>query len=171
MILHIVAYELVGDEGYKSRKYLCTGGKSSKGGEWTIGHGHNLTANGLTKAQRERLNWHQKDFDGLTINREQAMYLLEDDIWVSVHELEKIFPEFKRYSDEIQHLLINLNFQLGYSRFIGFEKMIKAVKKMDWKEAAIELYDSDLYREDPSDRTYRRMKRFEKEDKRCPQKK
>jgi len=165
MNLQIIAKELEVDEGYKSRRYRCTEGKQ------TIGHGHNLSANGLTKKQRERLNYQDKDFSALTINREQAQYLLEDDIWVSVHELEKIFPEFKTCSDEIQHILINLHFQLGYSRFMGFRDMIRAIKKRDWKEAAVELRDSDLYRKDKTDRTERRIIRFEKEAKRCQLKK
>jgi len=49
--------------------------------------------------------------------------------------------------------------------------MIRAIKKRDWKEAAIELRDSDLYRKDNSDRTERRAIRFEKEAKRWQLKK
>jgi len=165
MKLQIVAKELEIDEGYWATPRRCTKGKL------TAGHGHNLDANGLTKEQQERLNYYEKDFAGLIVNREQAQYLLEDDIWVSFHELLKIFPGFQFLPDEIQHVLINLHFQLGYSRFTGFRDMIRAVKKQDWKEAAVELRDSDLWRKDKSDRTERRAKRFEAEAKRCQQKK
>lgn len=161
MKLQIVAKELEIDEAYKSRRYRCSEGK------WTIGYGHNLDANGLTKKQREYLNYYERDFANLVVNREQAAYLLEDDIWVSVHELEKIFPDFKSYSDEIQHILINLHFQLGYSRFMGFRDMVRVIKMQDWKEAAAELRDSDMWRKDKSQRSERRAKQFEKEANRC----
>ena len=156
MKLQIVAKELEIDEGYKSRMYRCSAGR------WTIGYGHNLDANGLTKKQRERLNYQDRDFSGLTVNREQAQYLLEDDIWVSFHELEKIFPDFLKYSDEIQQVLINLHFQLGYSRFMGFRDMVRAIKRQDWKETAVELRDSDMWRKDKSERSERRAKQFER---------
>ena len=156
MQIQAIAKQLADDEGYRATRYICSKNK------WTIGYGHNLDSNGLTKKQRERLNYYDDDFSGLTINREQAQYLLEDDIWVSVHELEKIFPGFNLFPDEIQHVLINLHFQLGYSRFMGFRDMIRAIKKMNWKEAAVELRDSKLHREDTPERAERLALRLEK---------
>jgi len=165
MKVQILAKELEDDEEYRATRYRCTKGK------WTIGIGRNLTDNGLTKEERNYLNYHETGFQNLIVSKSQAMYLLGHDIDNSYRELCKIFPEFTSYSDEIQHILINIHFQIGYSSFAGFRDMIRAVKRQEWKEAAIELRDSDLWREDTPARSERRSKRFEAEAKRCQQKK
>ena len=156
MKLQIVAKELEDDEEYRATRYRCTKKK------WTIGIGRNLTANGLTKEERDYLNYHETGFQNLVVSKAQALYLLGHDIDNSYWELCKIFPEFTSYSDEIQHILINIHFQIGYSSFTGFRDMIRAVKRRDWKAAAVELRDSDLWREDTPERAERLAKRFEK---------
>ena len=156
MKLQIIAKQLEDDEEYKATQYRCTKGK------WTIGIGRNLTANGLTKEERNYLGYHETGYQNLMLSKSHALYLLEHDIKNSCHELNIIFPGFSFYPEDIQHVLINLIFQLGYSRFAGFRDMIRAIKKMDWKEAAVELRDSKLWREDTPERAERLAKRFEK---------
>lgn len=157
MNLSKLAKELESDEEYRATQYRCTKGK------WTIGIGRNLTANGLTKEERNYLGYHETGFQNLMVSKSQALYLLGHDIDNSYRELCKIFPEFESYSDEVQHILINIHFQIGYSSFTGFRDMIRAVKRRDWKAAAVELRDSDLWREDTPARAERRAKRFEAE--------
>lgn len=152
--------ELTFDEGDTSRPYLCPKGK------WTIGKGHNLSDRGLTPAQREYLNYplsnQAKNFSNLRISKEQSLRLFKDDIDVCLIDLRKIFKDFDSYSDELQHILINLEYQLGYDRFCGFYDMIRAIKRKDFIDAAAELRDSKLYRKDTPEDAERLAVRFEK---------
>jgi len=156
MNLKILSKELIFDEGIKLVPYFCTKKKLS------IGVGRNLKANGLTKAEREYLNYHETGYQNLVLSREQAMYLLFNDIANSVTDLRHIFKDFDTFSDELQHILINLMHQLGYSSFSGFRDMIRAIKRKDFKDAAAELRDSVLWREDTPEDAERLAKRFEK---------
>lgn len=159
MKLQTIVKELADGEGFSATPYRCTAGAL------TVGYGHNLDAKGLTVRQREYLDIQDNYFFDLdlVVDREQAEYILVDDIWDSFHELKKIFHDFQLLPEDIQHILINLHFQLGNSRFLGFKRMIQAIKKRDWKEAAAELRNSKLWREDTPARAERLAKRFESE--------
>ena len=142
MDLAVLAKELIDDEGLRLIPYICPAGKL------TIGVGHNLTDNGLTRAQRDYLDFHEPYFDNLRLTETQAMQLFGDDVRDGLISLRYIFKAFDEFPDELQHILINLFHQLGYSRFAGFCNMIIAIKKRDFKEAAKELRDSKLWREE-----------------------
>ena len=161
MNLQTLAKQLEADEKYCATGYWCTKKK------YTIGMGRNLTDNPLTVEERNYLNYHETGYQNLMVSRSQALYLLEHDINNSFKELCKIFPDFKSYSDEIQHILLNIHFQIGNTSFLGFVNMIAAVKRRDWKDAAAELRDSVLWRKDTPKRSEARAKRFEKEAARC----
>lgn len=156
MELQVVAKELSIDEGFSAIVYLC-----SKGAP-TIGYGRNIRDNPLTVEERIYLNHNEVGYNNLVISKAQGYYLLERDINHTVKRLQKVFPNFlTEYPDEVQHILINICFQIGAGSFKGFTEMINAVKNKDYKKAAIELRDSELWRKDTPERTERRAKRFE----------
>lgn len=156
MNIERLSMELIYDEALKLTPYLCTKGKLS------IAVGRNLDDVGLTDEERAFLNFHDEDYRNLVVTREQALYLLNHDIKNSVQSLSHIFKNFDDFQDELQHILINLMHQLGYSRFAGFRRMIRAIKRNDFKDAAAELRDSKLWREDTPEDAERLAKRFEK---------
>jgi len=156
MILEQVYKDLVVDEGIRLVPYYCTAGKL------TVGAGHNLTDRGLTPAEREHLNYKGKGYKDLTISTEGAYYLLDNDVKINVYELKIIFSDLKEFPDEVQHVLINMYHQLGYSSFRGFYRFIDAIKNRHWKIAAMELRDSKLWRKDSPKRAERLAKRLEK---------
>ena len=127
--------ELIKDEDLRLTPYLCTAGKT------TIGVGRNL------------------DDQGLTV--EECMYLLKNDIDRNWWDLHSIFDDIVKYPEEVQHVLMNMRHQLGPDGFRGFELMIKAVKKQDWKRAAIEIRNSKLWRIDAPNRAERLARRME----------
>lgn len=63
--------------------------------------------------------------------------------------IEKIFDKelLNKISCEHYYVLVELMFQLGLPRFKQFKKMITAINKEDFKEAANELRDSLYYRQ------------------------
>ena len=108
-------------EGFREKPYRCTADKL------TIGYGRNL--------------------DDVGITREEAEYLLDNDIKKATFDALSIFPLLKSYSEARQAVLINMVFNLGKTRFRGFKNFIKAVKSEDWERAAVEMEDSLWYKQ------------------------
>ena len=89
---------------------------------------------GVGRMIDERLN------GGITYD--EAMYLLDNDIKKHTAELEKIFDDFYDLPEDIQHVLVDMHFNLGDNRFRTFKKMIAAVKDRDWESMKREMLDS-----------------------------
>ncbi len=47
--------------------------------------------------------------------------------------------------EDIQHVLVNMTFNLGATRLGYFKGMLKACRVHDWKEMAVEMEDSKWY--------------------------
>lgn len=103
-------------EGFKQFPYLCTAGKL------TVGYGRNLDDVGLSEYEAE--------------------FLLLQDIKHATKRLTTIFPEFYQFTVNRQAALIDMMVNLGSRRFLLFRKMIIAIKKGDWEDAANEAMDS-----------------------------
>lgn len=104
------------DEGFRNKPYFDTVGKL------TIGYGRNL--------------------DDVGITQEEAVYLLKNDLKNASLDCEMVFSNFDCYEKARQYALINMMFNLGLSRFLGFKKMICAIKEDNWDKAADEAMDS-----------------------------
>ena len=108
--------QLIRQEGIRHELYECTGGFTS------IGVGRNLEAKG--------------------ISFEEAMYLLDNDIKEYVEEVKNRIPLFDTLSTNRQNVLVNMAFNLGIYGLLRFKKMLLAVEKQDWDEAANQMLDS-----------------------------
>ena len=126
---HIMKYnidrlkdQLEFDEGVIYEIYLCPGDFP------TFGVGHKIT-----KKDHE---WGKPV--GTPVSHSRVWQTFERDIDVSVKDCEKLYGEGQFYSwpPEVQEILINMCFNLGYSGLAGFKKMKTALHFMDWKEAA-----------------------------------
>ena len=53
--------------------------------------------------------------------------------------------EFENLPEPIQHVLVNMCFNLGKNRLSAFKNMLKAVKAKDWKEMANQMEDSKWF--------------------------
>tara|TARA_B110000444_G_scaffold251276_1_gene278883 strand:+ start:515 stop:820 length:306 start_codon:yes stop_codon:yes gene_type:complete len=61
----------------------------------------------------------------------------------TIHVFEsKGGKDFYSLPEDIQHVLVNMTFNLGGSRFGKFNNMWKAVVSEDWKRMAVEMEDS-----------------------------
>ena len=66
----------------------------------------------------------------------------------TVHVFESKGGEnFYDLPEDIQHVLVNMTFNLGGSRFGKFNNMWKAVVSEDWKKMAVEMEDSRWFRQ------------------------
>lgn len=129
MTLHdAVIPSLMKDEGFRSKPYHCSAGKL------TIGYGTNLD-------------------EGL--DADEAMFLLEHRVNQAILDCRKTFPWFDLLDPTRRAVVVQLRYQLGLARLLGFRKMLAALARFDYDTAAAELLDSKLARVDAPARTAR----------------
>ena len=112
---------LISHEGMKFTPYRCTAGRL------TIGVGRNISDKGITK--------------------EEAIMLLNNDISECKRDLANLVfkGQFYKFPEPIQHMLMDLRFQLGWKGFRDFRKMIIAFKELNYEEAIVQMMDSAWY--------------------------
>jgi lysozyme len=108
--------DLIQDEGLKLMPYRCTAGKL------TIGVGRNIEDRGISK--------------------DEALFMLGNDITIAMKDLDAVIPEWRYLDEPRARALANMCFQLGRVRFCQFTKMLDAIRKHDFAEAAREARDS-----------------------------
>ncbi len=107
---------LIRHESLKLKPYVCTSGKI------TIGCGRNLEDKG--------------------ISREEADFMLENDIRDAVKDLKEIFVDFETFTANRQMALVDMIFNLGRAGFEKFTKTIGLIRIGNWKRASLEALDS-----------------------------
>lgn len=125
-------------EGYRAKKYICTGGKT------TQGVGHNLDNNPLSDIEKSLIN----DLNNWT--KTEAHFVLSNDIERCKKQLQNSFSWFKSLDDERQYALIDMNFQLGFYGLSKFKKMLKALEIGDFEEASKQCLDSAYAKQTPN---------------------
>jgi len=93
---------------------------------------------------------------GTPISEERVIEAFESDIKETIKGCVDTFDDFYLLPEEVQLIIANMMFNLGYPRFNKFVKMIKAIDARDWDEAANQMVDSKWYRQVPN-----RAKRLE----------
>lgn len=122
--------QLIIDEGLKLKKYKCPAGK------WTIGVGRNLDDNPLTEEEKKVV----PNTDVIT--RNQALYLLGNDIAKCRKELSDKIGWFDDAPIFVQEVLINMCFNMGVYGLLKFKLTLKALKEGRYAEAADMMLDS-----------------------------
>jgi lysozyme len=91
-------------------------------GNLTIGVGHNLDSRGLPEHIIDEL--------------------LRYDIQESRDELDRIYPDWRHWSNDRRDAMTELMFNMGAPALLTFVKMWAAIRRDDWETAADELLDS-----------------------------
>ena len=107
-------------EGKMLKPYRCTAGKLS------IGYGRNL--------------------DDVGISEEEAELLLKNDLERAEKEAETL-PAYSKLNQNRKEVLIEMVFNLGKARLLGFKKMFAALEKGDYSEAANQMLDSNWHKQ------------------------
>lgn len=115
--INAVVKQLKVDEGFRKHPYKCSEGKT------TIGYGWNLDDLGISKELAERVLIEQAK------GCELSCEIRFDSFWDNL-------------SNERQGVLVNMCFNIGINRLMGFKKMIAALKNYDYLEAALQMIDS-----------------------------
>lgn len=112
---------LLQDEGYRQFPYRCPAGKL------TIGIGRNIEECG--------------------ISRDEALFLLDNDIDSCLHDLRSSFNFFDALNEPRKIVLLNMCFNLGIPKLMQFRKMREAIEAQDYVEASKQMLDSDWARQ------------------------
>lgn len=78
----------------------------------------------------------------LGLSDDEIDYLLDNDIVRCIKELTRALPWFGLLDDVRKEALIDLCFNLGLTRLLGFKKALAAIEASDWDTAKVELLDS-----------------------------
>lgn len=103
-------------ESFRGRPYTDSVGKI------TIGYGRNLQDNPLSP--------------------EEGEYLLKRDLVTAELDARSIFRYFDSINEPRQAALIDMSFNLGRVRLLGFRKFIEAVDSKNWVNASNEMLNS-----------------------------
>lgn len=115
------------DEGFRSCVY-----KDSEG-YWTIGHGILVD---------DRLA-------GAGITEEESLWLAERRVRKRLDELNLHIPWWIEQPRIIQKSLVNMSYQMGVPKLLGFRKMLAAMQQNDYVRAAEEALDSKWAQQTP----------------------
>lgn len=115
---------LIEHEGLRLKPYRCTADKL------TVGVGRNL--------------------EDVGISRDEAMYLLGNDIARVTSELDDRIPFWNNLSPNKQIVLASMAFQLGVNGLMQFKNMLAAVERGDDVAVAKEMRDSRWYTQTPN---------------------
>lgn len=135
--------QLIEDEGFRLFPYKCSAGYL------TIGVGRNLITNWFSNEELDEL----KIYDDLPtfiidklkqtgITKNQAIYLLNNDIDTVVEQLRSSLSWFNSAPDIVQNLLINMCFNLGIGTFLTFKNTLRLIKDGKYDEASVEMLKS-----------------------------
>lgn len=116
--------QLKNDEGFREKPYTCPAGKL------TIGYGFNIEDEGLLE--------------------EVADFWLERLVWKVEREImgrEELGDWSMDSASPRWGVLVNMGYNLGVPRLMGFKKMWAAIKAEDWETAANEMLDSKWSRQ------------------------
>lgn len=116
MDINYLKGQLARHEGYRLKPYTDTVGKL------TIGSGRNLTDVGIFA--------------------DEVDLMLTNDINRSVKDLTDHISWWNSLDEARSLVLVNMCFNIGISRLLGFQKMLVAIQSGDYQKAADEMMDS-----------------------------
>jgi lysozyme len=126
--------ELAEDEGCKYEIYLDHLGLP------TFGIGHLITKNDPE---------YGKDV-GAVIEQSRVQSAFNLDITVTIEDCHRLYKDFNDLPEEVQLIIANMMFNLGYPRLSKFKGMKAGVDTRNWSSAADEMVDSRWYTQVPN---------------------
>ena len=112
----IIKDRLIDFEAMVLQPYKCASGFLS------LGVGRNLDANGISK--------------------EEALYLLSNDIDAVIHKLDKHWKVWRSFPIKAQYVCIDLVFNMGINAWMSFRKTRAYMELGHWEKASKELLNS-----------------------------
>ena len=131
MNLESLKKQLEIDEGVKYDIYLDHLGLP------TFGIGHLVTKTDPESGQAV----------GTPISKERVAECFDMDVQSVINDCNKLYEDFEDLPEEVQQIIANMMFNMGYTRLSKFKGMKRGVDSKDWNQAADEMVDSRWYRQ------------------------
>jgi lysozyme len=128
--------EISSDEGKILHAYLCTELHA------TVGIGHKILD---TDPEKELeiygVNWEEVP-DDQCITEHRCYVLFQEDVQIAIGGCMNIYSNWDELPQEMQHVLVNMAFQMGQRGLSNFKNMKAAIEEQDFAKAAVEMMDS-----------------------------
>ena len=132
-----VYQEISSDEGKVLHKYLCSEGHP------TIGIGHKVLPELDVEEVLSVYGPYDKDVPKeQTISEGRCYELFRGDVQVAIGGCQKIYDNWEELPEEMQHVLVNMSFQLGQGGLSKFKNFRAAIENSEWQRASEEMLDS-----------------------------
>ena len=118
-------------EGLRLEAYICPAGKL------TVGFGHNCEDRPVAGVEKV----------GDTITRSRADQLLLEDVSLLADELDSRIPWWRTMDEPRQAVVLNMAFNMGTPKLMGFKRALSAMKIGDYNRAGSEMLDSQWARQ------------------------
>ena len=101
----------------------------------TFGIGHLVTKDDSEYGQDE----------GTAISEQRVIDVFNKDIQTVLTDCGRLYHNFTTLPEEVQLVIANMMFNLGYTRLSKFKGMKRGIDARDWNQAADEMVDSRWY--------------------------
>ena len=129
MDLEVLRKQIEADEGCKYEIYLDHLGLP------TFGIGHLVTESDEEDNRPV----------GTFITTDRVAECFNKDVGTVLEDCERLYPDFDSLPEEVQLIIANMMFNMGYPRLSKFKGMKAGVNARDWQQAADEMVDSKWY--------------------------
>ena len=85
-----------------------------------------------------------------SITEQRCFELFEQDVQTAIGDCVVIYDTWEELPQEMQHILVNMAFQMGQSGLSKFRNMNAAVSEQNWQRVAAEMMDSRWARQTPN---------------------
>jgi lysozyme len=123
--------ELKVDEGVKYEIYLDHLGLP------TFGIGHLVLDSDMEHGQEV----------GTPVSEDRVVEAFASDVDVVLKDCVTLYPDFETLPEEVQLIIANMMFNMGRPRLSKFKGMKRGVDARDWHQAAMEMVDSNWYKQ------------------------
>ena len=100
---------------------------------------------------------------GTYVLEHRVIKAFEQDIEIVLSDCNRLYEDFEDLPEEVQRVIANMMFNMGYTRLSKFKGMKRGVDARDWNAAADEMVDSRWYNQvtNRANRLVERMRSIE----------
>ena len=84
---------------------------------------------------------------GTEVSSDRVQEAFDSDIESVLSDCERLYVQIEHLPEEVQLIIANMMFNMGYTRLSKFNGMKRGVDARDWEAAADEMVDSKWYRQ------------------------
>ena len=94
------------------------------------------------------------------VSRKRINTVFAEDIMACIGDCSKWIKDFDKLPEEVQHILCNMMFNMGYTRMSKFRKLKSSIENNNWSTASKEMKSSKWYTQvtNRAERLVQRMK-------------